>query len=197
MKIGNQKVVKATYELYIADENGQEQMMEKMTEEAPLVWCQGEKMMLPAFEAQVEGKEAGEAFDFMLRPTEAYGEYDEEAQMELPKNLFFNGDGEFDEERVYPGNIIPMNTVDGQIIQAQVVEVKDESVTIDLNHPYAGEELHFKGTIIEVREATAEELETIRHPHHCCGKHGKGHCGKHEHGEGGCCGESECCGGCE
>ena len=66
MKIENQTVVKATYELYINGEGGKEELMEQATEQAPLVWCQGEGMMLPAFEAQMAGKEAGETFDLVL-----------------------------------------------------------------------------------------------------------------------------------
>ena len=144
MKIENLKVVKATYELYINGEDGQEELMEKATEEAPLVWCHGEGMMLPAFEAAMKGKEAGETFDFVLKAADAYGEYLPEGLMELPKKMFFNGDGEFDAERVYVGAIVPMNTTDGQIVKAQVCEITDDKVTIDLNHPYAGEDLHFK-----------------------------------------------------
>ena len=116
MKIENLKVVSATYELYIADENGKEELMERATEQAPLVWCHGEGMMLPAFEAAMNGKEVGDTFDFVLKAADAYGEYLEEGLMELPKTMFFNGDGEFDEERVYVGAIVPMNTVDGQIV---------------------------------------------------------------------------------
>ena len=194
--IENQKVVTATYELYIADENGKEELMEQATSETPLVWCQGEGMMLPAFEAQMAGKEVGETFDFVLKAAEAYGEYLEEGLMDLPKTMFFNGDGEFDEERVYVGAIVPMNTTDGQIVKAQVCEITDDQVTIDLNHPYAGEDLHFKGKIIDLRDATEAELDAIRHPKHgCCA----GGCHKKK-GEGceGCgdgCGDG--CGNCE
>ena len=194
--IENLKVVSATYELYIADENGKEELMEQATEQSPLVWCQGEKMMLPAFEAQMAGKEVGETFDFVLKANEAYGEYFDEGVQELPKKMFFNGDGEFDEERVYVGAIVPMNTVDGQIVKAQVCEVTDETVTIDLNHPYAGEDLHFKGKILDIRDVTEGELKAIRNPHGCCG----GGCHKGEESNcGGCGKDSGCgnCGGCE
>ncbi|MBR4705768.1 MAG: FKBP-type peptidyl-prolyl cis-trans isomerase [Paludibacteraceae bacterium] len=170
------KVVSATYELYIADENGKEELMEKATEDAPLTWCQGEGMMLPAFEAQMEGKATGDHFDFVLAAKDAYGEYIQEGLMDLPKTMFFNGDGEFDEERVYVGAIVPMNTVDGQIVKAQVCEVTDKQVTIDLNHPYAGEDLHFKGVILNIRDVTEGELKAIRNPRGC-GKC-RGHCGQ-------------------
>ena len=161
------KVVKATYELYINGEDGKEELMERATEEAPLVWCQGEGMMLPAFEAAMQGKEEGDHFDFVLKAAEAYGEYLPEGLMDLPKTMFFNGDGEFDAERVFVGAIVPMNTTDGQIVKAQVCEITDDQVTIDLNHPYAGEDLHFTGKILEIRDVTEGELKAIRNPRGC------------------------------
>ena len=183
MVVENLKVVKATYELYIAGEDGKEELMEKATAEAPLVWCHGEGMMLPAFEAAMNGKAAGERFDFVLKAADAYGEYLEEGVMELPKTMFFNGDGEFDEERVYVGAIVPMNTVDGQIVKAQVCEITEDKVTIDLNHPYAGEDLHFKGQILDIRDVTEGELNAVRIPGRCgmchslCTNGDGAHCG--------------------
>lgn len=194
MKIENQKVVTLTYNMYVNGENGNEELMERTTAQHPLMYCHGEKMMLPAFEAALEGKESGDNFDFHIDHTDAYGEYDETGLMDLDKQLFFNGDGEFDSERVYVGNVIPMNTVDGQIVNAMVVEIKEDKVTIDLNHPLAGEDLHFVGTILDVRQADEKELEVIRNPHHCGKCHGhcndcgsdcegesKGECGNEEH----------------
>ena len=183
MKIENQKVVKATYDLYIKNEEGKEELMERATEETPLVWCQGENMMLPAFEAAMAGKEAGDHFDFVLQAAEAYGEYFPEGLQELPKTMFFNGDGDFDEERVYVGAVVPMNTVDGQIVKAQVCEVTDDKVTIDLNHPYAGEDLHFTGKILDIRDVTEGELKALHHRgcgkcHSHCGQDACEDCGK-------------------
>ena len=198
MVVENLKVVSATYELYINSEGGKEELMEKATEETPLVWCQGEGMMLPAFEANMSGKKAGDTFDFVLAAKDAYGEYIQEGLMELPKKMFFNGDGEFDDERVYVGAVVPMNTTDGQIVKAQVCEITDATVTIDLNHPYAGEDLHFTGKILDIRDVTEGELKAIRNPRHGCGGCGGG-CSKKK-GKG-CegCGEGGCgsCGGCE
>ena len=168
--IENQKVVSATYELYIADENGKEELMEQATEQTPLTWCQGEGMMLPAFEAAMAGKETGDTFDFVLAAKDAYGEYLPEGLMDLPRKMFFNGDG--------------------QIVKAQVCEVTDEHVTIDLNHPYAGEDLHFKGKILSIRDVTEGELKAIRNPHGCGKCHG--HCGQDSCED---CGKE--CGSCE
>ncbi len=192
VKVENLKVVRATYELYIRNEDGTEELMEKGTEEAPIVWCQGEGMMLPALEEQMEGKEPGDTFDFVLQPEQAYGPYLEEGLMDLPKTMFFNGDGEFDAERVFVGAVVPMNTTDGQIVKAQVCEITDDHVTIDLNHPYAGETLHFKGVILDIRDVTEGELRAIRNPRGCCG----GGCHKKGSDSESSCGDCNSCNGC-
>lgn len=194
MKIVKDTVVRLSYELYVAGEKeGTEELWEKAPMNHPLVYCHGEGMMLPAFEAALEGKEAGEKADFRIGYNDAYGDYDENGVMTLPKKVFFNGDGEFDSERVYEGAVVPMNTTDGQIVNAQIAEVGEDTVKIDLNHPLAGEDLHFVVEIQDVREATADELEQIRHPHHGCGGCKGGKCGGGKCGEGDC----NCDGGCE
>lgn len=188
--IEQDKVVTCTYKMYVNGENGSEELIEEATKQHPLTYCHGEHMMLPKFEEAMADKNIGDHFDFRIGHKDAYGEYDEKGVMELDKRMFFNGDGEFDEERVFVGNIVPMNTVDGQIINAQIIEITNDKVTIDLNHPYAGEDLHFVGEIIEIRDVTPAELEAIRHPHKC-GKR-KGHCESHCEGHCGDCESDKC-----
>ena len=182
MKIEAKKVVTLQYDLYVDGENGQEEMMEQATAERPLVYCHGEGMMLPAFEQHMAGLQEGEAFDFRIACEDAYGEYDTDGVMQLDKKMFYNGDGEFDSERVYVGAIVPMNTMDGQVINAQIAEITKEHVTIDLNHPLAGENLHFVGKVLNIREVTEGELKALHH--RGCG----GGCG-------GCKGSCDDCGG--
>jgi FKBP-type peptidyl-prolyl cis-trans isomerase SlyD len=192
MKIENQKVVTLQYDLFVDGENGTEELMEKATGDAPLVYCHGEGMMLPAFEHAMEGLEDGASFDFRIPCEEAYGEYDTDGVLELDKTLFYNGDGEFDAERVFVGAIVPMNTADGQIINAQIAEITKDKVTIDLNHPLAGENLHFVGKVLNIREVTEGELKALHH--RGCGGCG-GHCGGgdcSDCGEGGCGGNCGC-----
>jgi FKBP-type peptidyl-prolyl cis-trans isomerase SlyD len=193
MKIENQKVVTLQYDLFVDGENGTEELMEKATAEAPLVYCHGEGMMLPAFEHAMEGLEEGASFDFRIPCEEAYGEYDTDGVLQLEKKMFYNGDGEFDSERVYVGAIVPMNTADGQIINAQIAEITKENVTIDLNHPLAGENLHFLGKVLNIRDVTEGELKALHH--RGCGGCG-GHCGGGDCGgdcqEGGCSGNCHC-----
>ena len=184
MKIENQKVATLVYEMFLVDESGKEEVAERATLEQPLVYCRGEGMMLPAFEQAMAGKDVDEAFDFVITPDQAYGDYDEEGVRELDKKLFYNGDEEFDSERVYEGAIVPMTTTDGQIINAQVVEITDDKVTIDLNHPLAGETLHFVGKVVDVRDVTPGELKAL---------HQRGHCGRCK----GDCNDCDSdCGGC-
>ncbi len=186
--ITENKIVKLTYDLYVdGNEAGQEDLEVRATAEHPLVYCHGRHMMLPMFEAALDGKEIGDSFDFRIPAADAYGEYDDEAVLTLDKELFCI-DGKFDEERVYVGNIVPMTTAEGQIINAQVAEITDEKVTIDLNHPLAGENLHFTGKVLEVRDATEEELAHLTRKCGGCGGCGEGECGEN-------CGEG--CGGCQ
>lgn len=187
MIVSDKKIVKVAYELYVdgAKQGGEEELMERATEQHPLDFCFGVGMMLPMFEANLAGKEIGEKFDFRIKHNEAYGEYDDESVLTLDRSLF-EVEGELDEERVFPGNIVPLETTDGQRIQAQIVEVNSDHVVVDLNHPLAGENLHFVGQVLEVREATPHELEMY--------VGGGCHCGCHGDCESGC--DSGCGGGC-
>ncbi|NCB83614.1 MAG: peptidylprolyl isomerase [Bacteroidia bacterium] len=160
MKITNNAVVNAEYELFVDGENGELELMERATSEQPLNFIYGIGMMLPKFEQNLNGLETGDSFDFTISNEEAYGPYDDEAVIELERAVF-EIDGKLDEEMVFEGNVVPLMDSEGNRLQAQVVSVNDTHVTVDLNHPLAGENLHFKGKVIEVREATEEELNAL------------------------------------
>ena len=198
MKIDNQKVATLIYDMYVVEVDGKEEVSERATPDQPLIYCHGEGMMLPAFEAAMLGKEVNETFDFVITPDQAYGDYDEQGVMTLDKKLFYNGDEEFDSERVYEGAIVPMTTTDGQIINAQVIEITDDKVTIDLNHPLAGETLHFVGKVIDVRDVTPGELKALHHRGGCGSCHGDCHSGCNSECNSGCGNDcnSDCCKDC-
>ena len=160
MKITNNAVVNAEYELYVDGDNGEPELMEKATAEQPLNFIYGVGMMLLKFEQNLDGLETGDPFDFTISNEEAYGPYDDEAVIELERAVF-EIDGKLDEEMVFEGNVVPLMDSEGNRLQAQVVSVTDSHVTVDLNHPLAGENLHFKGKVLEVREATEEELNAL------------------------------------
>lgn len=182
MKITPNKYVAVTYDLNVGEGEEQE-LMERATPEVPLKFIFGLGMMLPAFEDALKGLEEGAAFDFTLAPADAYGEYNEEYMTELPKSMF-EVEGKFDAEMVKEGAILPMMDTDGNRLQGSVLEVKEDVVIMDFNHPLAGETLHFTGKVIDVHEATAEEVAAMTSGGcgcgDCdsdCGDHGKGGCG--------------------
>lgn len=151
MKIESQHVVSLTYDLYV-DQNGTENLVESATQEQPLTFLFGVGQMLPKFEENLSTLSTGDSYDFKLSAQDAYGEYDEEAVANLPKEMFAGAD------MPEVGSILPLQDNNGNRFQGQVVSIAEDAVIVDLNHPMAGQELHFKGNIINVRPATPEEL---------------------------------------
>ena len=156
MKITANKFVAVTYDLNVG-EGEERELMERATTETPLKFIFGTGAMLPAFEDALKGLEVGDKFNFSITPADAYGEYVEEHVLDLPKNIF-EREGKFDNERVVEGAVIPLMTSEGQRINGSVVEVKDDVVVMDMNHPLAGCGLNFVGEITENRPATNDEL---------------------------------------
>jgi FKBP-type peptidyl-prolyl cis-trans isomerase SlyD len=143
---------------YVLRANGCEgEVIEQTTNESPLKFVYGLGQMLPAFESNLSELKQGDDFEMTLNAHEAYGEIDEEAIVNLPKEIFVV-DGHFDEELFRPGTHVPMQTSDGQRMNGIIIELNEESLKMNFNHPLAGVNLHFKGNIIEVRDATEDEL---------------------------------------
>lgn len=191
MKITANKSVSAEYELYVDGETeGELELMERATAEQPLSFIYGVGMMLPKFEENIFGLATGDKFDFTIENEDAYGPYEDENVLDLDRSIF-EIDGKLDEEVVFEGNVVPLMDNEGHRINAQVVEVTDTHVKVDLNHPLAGETLHFKGSILEVREASEKELAALQGGGGCgCGSGGCGDegCGCDDGEEGGSCG---------
>jgi FKBP-type peptidyl-prolyl cis-trans isomerase SlyD len=164
MKIESQHVVSLTYDLYVKQEDGNEALVESATQEQPLTFLYGAGQMLPKFEEHLSTLSTGDSFDFKLSPEDAYGELNEEAVANLPKDMFEGTD------LPEVGAILPLQDNQGNRFQGQVVSVVEDSIIVDLNHPMAGQELHFKGQIINVRPANPEEL-SHGHAHGADGHH--------------------------
>ena len=130
------------------------------------------------------GKEPGDKVSFTLEPADGYGEIIAEAIVELPKNIFMI-DGKIAEEILFEGNIVPMSDAEGHRMNGIIREVKEESVTMDFNHPMAGKTLNFEVEVISVRDVTPEDLQGSCSCGHCGGDCEEG-CG--DHGEGCDCG---------
>jgi FKBP-type peptidyl-prolyl cis-trans isomerase SlyD len=182
MKISTNKFVSVSYDLNVG-ENDERELMERATEEHPLLFIFGTETMLPAFEDKLKGLSAGDSFLFSLQPEEAYGEYYEENVLELPRDIF-EVEGRFDNEFVKEGAVVPMMDSDGHRQNGSVLEVNDDMVLVDFNHPLAGETLHFEGRVLDVREATAEEIAGLAASMEDGCSCGCGDCGESAHGDG-------------
>ncbi len=181
MKVTSNKFVSVTYDLNVGEGDDRE-LMERATTEVPLNFIFGTGMMLPAFENALQGLKVGDSFNFTISPSDAYGDYNEENKLELPKNIF-EVDGKFDSDMIQEGKTVPMMDSNGNRLNGSVMEVKEDFVLMDFNHPLAGETLHFSGEIIDVHDPTAEEIAAMSSPGGCdCG------CGDDGCGDGGCSG---------
>ena len=168
MVIENNKVVLCHYTLREDDAAGQ--LIESTEGSEPLGYIHGVGQMIPTFEQNLAGKQAGDAFAFGIKAEDGYGEYDAEAVAEIPKNAFNLGEMNPDDVFV-EGEILPLQDENGEFMQGIITEVKTATVIVDFNHPMAGVDLYFTGHVEGVRDATSEEL-THGHVHvHGVGGH--------------------------
>lgn len=189
MKIETNKFVSLSYDLNVG-EGEERELMERATSDNPLEFIYGTGSMLEAFEKNVDGLKEGEEFSFVLQPTEAYGEYNDEHVVDLPREMF-EQDGKLNEEVIFEGNTVPMMDSNGNRLNGSVLAIKEDVVTMDFNHPLAGDVLNFSGKVLSVREATAEELTALFAPQ--AGGCGSGcGCGSHEEEMAGGCGSGGC-----
>lgn len=194
------KYITVAYKLYASMQGEEPEMVEEASAAHPFQFISGMGLTLDAFEAQITPLEKGEQFDFTLGVDDAYGPYVEEGLQAVPRHIF-EKDGKIDSRYIYEGAVVPLTNSDGEHFNGTIVEITDEHVQVDLNHPLAGRQLRFVGSVTENREATNEELEQMaKMLAGECG--GCGGCG----GDGGCgsCGGDGCgngcgngCGGCE
>lgn len=153
MQIAPKKVVSLTYILTLA--NGDQ--ADQATADHPFAFIHGVGQTLPAFDQHLQGLEPGAAFDFTLTPEEGYGRFNPEMLVDLDIKIFQGP--EVPADLLSIGNMVPMQDNHGNPLHGIVREVTDSAVKMDFNHPLADETLHFSGNILEVREASAEELD--------------------------------------
>ena len=168
MKIQKDHVITLHYKL--TEDNAQGELLEETFGSEPLAFIYGRGMMLPAFEENLENSAQGDQFAFVLSPEDAYGEYEDNAVIDIPIERFATENGEIDRSVILPGAPLTFNDHEGRAYHGVVQDVKIENVTVDFNHPMSGRTLHFTGEILEVRPATNSELA-----------HGHVHPGGHDH----------------
>lgn len=195
METKKNKFVAVSYKLYaIAD--GKKELVEETSADRPFQFITGFGVALDGFEFAVEGLDKGADFDFELPKELAFGDYDANRVINLDKAIF-EVDGKFDHEVVFKGARVPLQNEDGNYFMGVVLDITDDKVKIDLNSPLAGKTLNFVGKVLENREATNEEIQTL--VSHISGNgcgggcdHCSGGCGSHDKKQGGCGGHEGC-----
>jgi FKBP-type peptidyl-prolyl cis-trans isomerase SlyD len=183
------KYLSVSYQLYTIEDDGKKSLVEQTQQGKPFQFISGFGVSLDAFEQHIVDLQPGEKFDFTVAPAEAFGEYEENGVHKLDREMFCI-EGKFDHTNVYPGAVITLMDQDEKRFMARVAEVEDDGVTVDTNHPLAGETLNFTGVVLENREATTDEIQRMLQSLSCeqcscddcentheggCG--GCGHCG--------------------
>lgn len=168
MTIENNTVVSVNY---LLAKKGTGEQIEQTSKEHPFVFIFGAGGLLEDFETNLRNKKVGDTFDFFIEHTRGYGVRDEQHIVMIPIDAFLAEDGKLDEENVKVGVTLPMIDNEGGKLYGMVKEITAEYVKMDFNHPLAGQDLHFKGEVLEVRAASEEEL-AHGHVH---GEHGHHH----------------------
>lgn len=155
MEIKPGTVVKITYQLR-TELNGD--IVDEATIDAPFSFLYGHGNLLPKFEEYLADKVAGNHFSFILSAEEGYGVFDEKNIVPLSKEAFI-WEGKLQEDLLVVGNVVPLQDNQGNVLQGHIIEIGENEVIVDLNHPLAGKELHFIGQVLAVREAHQSEIE--------------------------------------
>lgn len=154
LKIADNIVVTMDYELKIDGE-----VVDTSEDGDPIIFLQGAGQIIPGLEKAIYGLTAGDKKSVTVSPEDGYGEIDPDSIVEVPKD-------EFPED--FPlelGVEITVNTEDEddesleEEMEATIIAINEDTVTLDFNHPLAGKSLNFDVNILEVREATPEEIE--------------------------------------
>lgn len=146
--VQNNVVVSMEYTLRVDNE-----VIDSSIGQEPLEFLAGHGNIISGLEREMIGMKVGDSKDVIVTPSDGYGEYDEEAFMDVPR-------GEFPQDMpVEEGLELTVRDDSGQARYARVDNVEGETVRLNFNHPLAGDELHFNVKVVGLREPTEEELD--------------------------------------
>lgn len=148
MQIDKHTVVTIDYTL----SNDQGEVVDTSSNSQPLAYLHGTGNIIPGLEEALEGKASGDEVQVSIPPEKAYGEHDEQLKQVVPRDRFEGV------EQLEPGMQFQAQTEGGARI-VTISAIDGDDVTVDANHPLAGETLHFEVAVRDVREATSEEIE--------------------------------------
>lgn len=179
MKIDELTVGTLTYTIRTDSEKGT--IVEQAGDDNPRTLLFGMGQVMKSFSDHLFGLEENDTFSFSISPSEAYGERDVEKIFGVSKETFVEN-GKLRDDLLVQGKMVPLTDDEGKISYARVVEVADDEVILDFNHPLAGKTLFVEGKVVGVRKPTLDEMndavEKQRnsgrvHHHH---EHGHCHC---------------------
>lgn len=188
MKIAKDSVVSIAYQVRTKDGV----LVDESTVVAPLEYLHGAGNLIKGLEDALVGRQAGDKFDVEVSSNNAYGDYNDNLVQQVPRDVFVGVD------ELEVGMRFLADTDHGPV-PVEITAIDGDKVTVDGNHMLAGQDLKFNVEIVNVREATDEEL-THGHVHgadgHGCGDNEEGGCcrGHDEEDDDGCCGGGH--GGC-
>lgn len=148
-KIAKDVVVELQYKLRLDDGT----LVEESTPDDPLVYLHGHDNIIPGLERQLEGMRVGEKKTITVEPEEAYGEYNED---DIGRISLDEIPADFEPEI---GMLLPVIDDEGNEDEVEIVEMEDDAIIVDFNHPLAGERLAFEVEVTGLRAADAEELD--------------------------------------
>ncbi|HBD94409.1 MAG: hypothetical protein A2015_09030 [Spirochaetes bacterium GWF1_31_7] len=175
MVIQKDKFVTIHYDLL----DDKDVIIDSSREEEPLDFIQGYGFLVEGLQNEMEGKKKGDSFQTVVSPELGYGVRDESLVFVLNKSDF--GD---QVDKIHIGQELELNSENGEFV-VTVTAMTKESITLDGNHPLAGMPLKFNIDVLNVRDASEEEIEDfLAHDHdhdeddehECCGGHDKGGC---------------------
>ena len=159
MKVGKDKVVLMHYTL----KNDAGDIIDSSDGADPLPFLQGHGNIIPGLESALEGSKVGDKLEVSIKPEEGYGVRMKDAIQEIPSSALKGVD------EVKVGMQLQSQDKDGNAFLVTVTKIDDDKITVDGNHPLAGQTLHFSVSIESIRKAEAEELS---HGHvHADGDH--------------------------
>ena len=148
MKIDNNCIVALHYTLT----NDQGEQLDSSAGHDPLEYLHGAAGIVPGLENELSGKEAGDKFVVVIKPEDAYGEVQPELMMVVAREQFPEG------QDIQPGMTFQAQSSEGEERMLAIASVDGDEITVDGNHPLAGQVLHFDVSVESVRAATEEEV---------------------------------------
>jgi FKBP-type peptidyl-prolyl cis-trans isomerase SlyD len=161
MRIGTNTLAIICYE---ARERETGNLLQQIPCEQPEAFLFGHGLLLDSFEKNLEGLQSGALFKFTVDSKDAYGPINPSAIFDLPLSTFAEADGNIDASVVKIGHIFPMADKEGNRHLGKIIRIMEGRVTMDFNHPMAGKNLVFSGTVVSVRLAEAHEIKQMLHP---------------------------------